>query len=289
MKYYKYKIENLIKITEIVTVHYFDFDKDFVSDTESHDFWEMVYAERGDLICFNSGKKTVLRQGEALFHKPMEEHSLKSNGKTSTKVIIVSFVSRSEALSFFTAKTVKLKKETQRLLYSIVNEAKKTFDLPYSDPALKKMPLSEKPALGGLQLIKNYAEILLITLIRDETDVNGENKVFVLPKSPDKISGKISEILSEGGANVKIDDLAGSLGYSKSYLFKVFKLETGTTINSFKKTVLVNRAQSLLAKTDLSVTEIAEKLGFDTQSYFTKFFTLNARVTPTEYRKIHRA
>lgn len=288
MKYYKYKIENLIKITEIVTVHYFDFDKDFISDTESHDFWEMVYAERGELICFNNGKETVLKQGEALFHKPMEEHSLKANGKTSPKVIIISFNSRSEALSIFASKTVKVKNEAQSLLYSIVNEAKKTFDLPYSDPALKKMPLLKKPALGGLQMIKNYAEILLITFIRDETDVNGENKIFVLPKSHDKISGRISEILSEGGANVKIDDLAGALGYSKSYLFKVFKLETGTTINSFKKTVLINRAQSLLAKTDLSITEIADKLGFDTQSYFTKFFTLNARVTPTEYRKIHR-
>ena len=38
----------------------------------------------------------------------------------------------------------------------ILEEGKRTFDIPYSDPKLKKMKLLSPPTLGGEQLIKNY-------------------------------------------------------------------------------------------------------------------------------------
>lgn len=46
-KYFQYKAENLIHVKNIVTVHDFYFDKHFKSEEESHDFWEIVYAESG--------------------------------------------------------------------------------------------------------------------------------------------------------------------------------------------------------------------------------------------------
>ena len=80
-KYYKHKIENLIVIGKIVTVHYFEFDKRFKSKGEAHDFWELVYVDRGELICNTQTERFVLKEGEACFHKPNEFHAHESNGK----------------------------------------------------------------------------------------------------------------------------------------------------------------------------------------------------------------
>ena len=43
--YIKHKLANTINITKIVTMHYFEFDKNFHFPGESHDFWEMVYGD----------------------------------------------------------------------------------------------------------------------------------------------------------------------------------------------------------------------------------------------------
>jgi quercetin dioxygenase-like cupin family protein len=80
-KYFYHKIENLLLVNKIVTLHRFSFDKDFCSVGESHNFWEIVFAERESLVCMADGREIILEEGEVLFHKPNEHHVLKANGK----------------------------------------------------------------------------------------------------------------------------------------------------------------------------------------------------------------
>ena len=49
-KYFRHKLENLLVIDKIVTIHYFEFGKNFASEGESHDFWELVYADKGGIV-----------------------------------------------------------------------------------------------------------------------------------------------------------------------------------------------------------------------------------------------
>ena len=159
-KYYKLKINTLLLIDNIVTIHYFEFPKNFRSKGEAHDFWEMVYADKKDIVITtgkNAEKKEfVLKEGEAVFHSPDLYHEHKANGLDAPNVFIVSFVCKSQAMSFFENKVIKLGKPLTKFIYSIIEESKKTYDLPYSDPELKKMELLKTPLLGGEQMIKNY-------------------------------------------------------------------------------------------------------------------------------------
>ena len=47
---------------------------------ESHDFWELVYADKGDVTVFADDKSFVLEQGNVIFHKPNEWHNVRANG-----------------------------------------------------------------------------------------------------------------------------------------------------------------------------------------------------------------
>ena len=129
-KYFKHKLENLLVIDKIITIHYFEFDKNFKSKVEAHDFWELVYADKEDILCTADGETLVLKQGELLFHKPDEVHSLAANGKNAPNVFIVSFECKSEAVQFFGHKKIRLEKAYVKFIYSIIQEAKRTFDIP---------------------------------------------------------------------------------------------------------------------------------------------------------------
>ena len=99
--YFQHKLYNLISVNKIITIHYFEFEKSFKTKGESHDFWELVFAEKESLLCSADGKQVHLNEGEILFHKPNEFHTLSANGKNAPNVIILSFVCKSDAIKFF--------------------------------------------------------------------------------------------------------------------------------------------------------------------------------------------
>lgn len=290
-QYYRHKIENLLVVKKIVTIHYFEFDKNFRSEGETHDFWELVYADKGNLICRANEKEVLLKEGELLFHKPNEFHSLAADGRCAPNVFIVSFECKSEAVRFFENKRLQLNKKFLEYIYRIVEESKKTFDLPYSDPAMKKMSVLQNPTLGGEQLIKNFLEILLIDIMRSETEKGTSNGVFLQRSGVDgRVSREIIDYLKENVAKkITVNDICETLHYNRSYLFRQFKADTGDTIMSYFYRLKIERAKELLRNKNLSVTQIAESLSFDAPDYFSKTFKKYAHTTPSTYRKIHRS
>ena len=285
--YFKHKLSNLITVSKIVTIHYFEFDKTFQTVGESHDFWEFVYAEKESLLCSADGQEIVLQQGEILFHKPNEFHTLAANGKTAPNVFILSFVCKSESIKFFENKKFSLSPQLAKFIYSILEEGKRTFNIPYSDPNLKKMHLLANPTLGGEQLIKNYLEIFLINLLREQTETAQGNATFLPWK---ELSAKpindITALLKENVySSLSIDDICEKTSYSKAYLFRIFKAQTGKTIMAYFIEIKINHAKQLLRENELSVREISERLAFSTPDYFTKTFKRITGLTPLAYKK----
>ena len=128
-KYYKYKIENLLLISKIVTIHYFELRSGFRSIGESHDFWEMVYADKGTVICELDDERVVIKEGEVIFHKPNEYHTHLTPEDAGASIFIISFVCKSEAVHFFENKKMTLGKDLLKYIYMLIEESRITFDL----------------------------------------------------------------------------------------------------------------------------------------------------------------
>ena len=289
-KYFRHKIENLITINKIIAVHEFSFSKEFVFPEESHDFWEILYVGKNYVFVPTEGSDILVKEGEALFHKPCEKHAFKANGKTSSEVIIISFECKSPAMRFFENKKIFVRSEFQKYFYSVAMEARKTFDVKTSAPESKKLELLSMPTLGGMQLIKNNLECLLITLMRDETEKDGENPVFLNDRDYEgKIAASIKEYLLKNlYESVSIDDVCRELNYSKSYVFKEFRLAFNKSVMAYYRDLKTEKAKELLTCTSMSVSEISEKLNFDTPNYFSKTFKKSVGVTPLKYRKTQK-
>ena len=50
MYYSSYTLKDDLNISKIYTVHYFDYSKDYAFPGESHDFWEIVYVDKGEVL-----------------------------------------------------------------------------------------------------------------------------------------------------------------------------------------------------------------------------------------------
>lgn len=85
-----------------------------------------------------------------------------------------------------------------------------------------------------------------------------------------------------------IDHLAREVGLSRPHFFKLFKKQTGVTPNVYFNTLRSEKAIEELVHTSKSVTEIAHDLGFASQASFTRFFSHNVGIAPTDYQRVAR-
>jgi AraC-like DNA-binding protein len=82
-----------------------------------------------------------------------------------------------------------------------------------------------------------------------------------------------------------VDELARLAEVSAGHLGETFKKRTGLTIHQYVTKLRIERARALLEETELSVTEICHRAGFEDSGYLTRVFKRATGVTPRAYRE----
>ncbi|WP_159881498.1 response regulator transcription factor [Paenibacillus puerhi] len=86
------------------------------------------------------------------------------------------------------------------------------------------------------------------------------------------------------------EEVAEFLHLNPSYFSRLFKRETGENFVEFATRTKMEKAKELIDRTDCTVEELAEQLGYDNKSYFLKCFKSYTGMTPSEYAgKVQRA
>lgn len=84
-----------------------------------------------------------------------------------------------------------------------------------------------------------------------------------------------------------VEPLAATMGMSRMHLSRKTKAMTGLTPNELIRMIRLKRAADLLV-TGASVSEVADRVGFDTAAYFSKVFKDQYQLTPSEYIEKNR-
>ena len=119
-KYYGIQLQDLFHIEELFSLHYFEYMSTFSFPGESHDFWEFVCVDKGEVEIGAGPLTHTLRRGEIAFHYPGEFHWVKANGKIAPNLIVISFSCTDPAMEFFRGKILHLEETERRLLAGII-------------------------------------------------------------------------------------------------------------------------------------------------------------------------
>ncbi|MES2460704.1 MAG: AraC family transcriptional regulator [Armatimonadota bacterium] len=83
----------------------------------------------------------------------------------------------------------------------------------------------------------------------------------------------------------RLSDVAGFVGLSEEHVARVFKAATGMTVLEYLRRLRIAESKSLLTATDNNLSEIARRTGFSSLTVFSRNFTRDAGMTPSEYRR----
>ena len=279
-----HKISNLLNVQKIVTIHYQALEKNYIFPEETHDFWEINYADKEDIFVILDGQRIELKQGEIIFIKPNQPHFVESGNK-EPNLFIISFACRSEAMRFFADKKYPVPENYRYLLQNIMAEATDTFHIPEFDPNLTELKLRENPNLGGEQIIKNCLETLLIYLMRSEQKRETAQEFFISKiADSSEFEDEIVRILTENVyGKFTLADLSNELHYGTTRLCTFFREKTGRSIYQTYLKLKIDEAKKLIRK-NKSFSEITDLLCFDSISTFTFVFKKHVGMTPSEYR-----
>lgn len=280
--------EKIFNIEKIITIFYMEFSKSFCYDGESHDFWEIVYIDKGEMICTADKKRFVLKSGEMTFHKPNEFHNLSGNNAVVPNVSIITFQCKSRAMKYFEGKIFKLSSEEKTLLSNIITEGTACFELvDPQNPLLQKMNKLKTAPFGSSQMVKNYLEIFLIMLYRNTNVLTKKMRQSYLIDGID-VPYKIKKILNFLQENVHqkltVADIANHFGKSESAIKQLFFQYHKSGIINYFNQLKINEAKKLIREGTYNFSQISSILGYDNPQYFSKSFKTIAKMTPKEYK-----
>ena len=280
--------EKIFNIEKLITIFYMEFSKNFEYDGESHDFWEMVYIDKGEMICTADKNRFVLKSGELTFHKPNEFHNLSGNKSVAPNVSIMTFETKSREMKYFEGKIFKLSSEEKALLSMLFEEGLSAFRLvDEKNPLLQNLEKIDDAPIGASQITKNLLEIFLIKLRRNKEmltkkkrrsyKINGVEIPYELKAILDFLEKNLDKKIS-------IAAIAERFGKSESAVKNLFSTYQDGGIIKYFNTLKIKEAKKLIREANFNMSQIADKLGFDNPQYFSKFFRTNTGMSPSEYK-----
>lgn len=282
----KHNLERVFNIEKLMTVFYLEFSKDFFYEGESHDFWELVYIDKGEMICTAENKQFILKGGEVIFHKPNEFHNLTSNNIIAPNVSIVTFECKNKNMKFFEEKILKLNSDEKKILSQIIEEGLSAFKLANIKPPITGMTKIIDSPFGSQQMTKILLEQFLITLYRrDKFFTKQQRSILFLNYEdyPDNIKEIIKFLQDNKYSSLNIKTIAKTFNFSESKLKKTFSEYVKSGVIDYFIKIKITEAKRLIREEQLNFTQIAEKLCYSSVYYFSKQFKYITGMTPTQY------
>lgn len=269
-------------------IFYFEFGKGFSHTPEKHDFWEMVYVDKGKIIAVTDGIGCSLEQGQVIFHQPGEVHAHISNKEVTNNMLVVSFSSDSPLMDFFRKKTFTLDKTACTLLSLFLQEAKNALGKIPNDYNNKADLDFSNETFGATQLMECHFTEFLIKLFRSGTElserfsVNSRSRLIAKNSTATLIADYLQKNVY---GNISLHDLCEHFMIGKSQLTLIFKEFTKKSPMQYYGELKIEEAKRLLREDNLSVSEITDLLCYSGIHNFSRAFKKITGFSPTQYKK----
>lgn len=286
MDFYKYSLTRLFDIPQIISIHYFEYGADFSFDGESHDFWEFLCVDKGEVTVTADTKIHHLKKGDIIFHKPNQFHSVTTNGITAPNLVVVSFVCNSPAMGFFEDRICLLRERERNLLATVIAEASHAFTGPLDNPYIHRLEKNPAQPPGAEQIIQLSLEQFLISLYRRESSTDtGQflTKSVKLKQDEETFAHILAYMNAHISESLTIEQICHDNLLGCSQLQKLFRSKCDCGIIDYFSHMKITRAKELIREKNMNFTQIADALGYTSIHYFSRQFKKITGMSPSEY------
>lgn len=286
MNYVPTRLSQSLFVSSVISIHYFEYTAQFSYEGESHDFWELIFCDKGRLKINAGNEEYVLERGQAFLHPPRQFHSVRSEGGRSANSIILSFNSDTQELYRVADSVILTDKYVATSLFSILREAKYSFENELGK--LHEARLIRKDSeeqFASEQIIQNYIELLLIHLIRKETKRELPSDMTPDVRKSALVDSIVAYMKENIDSKITFTDLTKRFSVSSTTLKKLFGSTFGHGAMEHLTRMRVEYSKELLRDGKHSCTDIAAMCGFCSVHHYSGVFRKYELMSPTEYVK----
>ena len=274
-------VQKTLDIRQLYSVHYFEYTSDYRFHGEAHDFWELLYVDRGCLRVIAGEEEHDLSRGQIIFHAPGEFHALCATGVAAPNLVVTGFSCDSPAMDFFRKRITFAGAVERELLARIVEEGRAAFSTPQNDPMTRTLERAADAPVGAEQLLTAALEELLLLLMRQ-----GERQPVRQRQlsRPDGALAPVTAYLEQSlDRPLTVEQICRDNMIGRSQLQKLFHQQTGGGVMDYFNHMKIDAARRMIREGHLNFSQISDRLGFQSVNYFSRRFKELTGMSPTEY------
>lgn len=275
-----FQIQEQIRITGFHSLFQIHYDCGFEFSGETHDFWECLYVLEGELCVSADERVYNMTAGDLIFHKPLEFHKFTIQNETGATLLIFSYSAEGPLTAWLCDKVFQLSFSQKERIHSLLNYMQsktspidiRTFQHDYYLQPFSKVPYYS-------QIIANDLCQLFLILAEKGT-------LSTVSSSPDAITFRNAINLLNANLDQQptVREIAKQCNTSEASLKRVFDKYAGIGVHQYLLKLKINVAKKML-QAGGQVFDVSEKLGFTSQSYFSKAFKREIGVSPSNFVK----
>lgn len=261
-----YTIRGTVKLLNVASAKY---NGDWQCEAHTHEYMELFYIIGGTGLFLIDNQEHPVTVNDIIIINPEVSHAEVNINSQSLEYIVLGIEGIQLAAGKYSGKNFCIldhyeSTEISGCLWNILREM-------------------EQKHTGFEEVCQACMEMLVIRLMRSiDLSVSADSQSAAGNKPCAAVKRYIDQHFKEA---LSLEQLAAKAHMNKYYLAHTFKEEYGVSPINYMISRRIVESKYLLTETDLSLSQIAQLLGFSSPSYFSQAFRRSQGVSPMDYRK----
>lgn len=255
--------------------------------THYHRHIEILYGIKGHCTIYLDGKQYEFMPDEMVVINSDVVHRIYGNDEINSYLVIKLDLS---VIYEFQDTSPEIKYVIPFLMHNLDNKYIFTKD-DLKDSDIKKwlFAINDEYNLKmfGYEIAMKSNAINVFLWILRCWNPGGSDDLYVYNNRIEKAKTALDFIHENYMNQISIIDIAEKCNMNYSYFSRFFKSYAKQSFNDYLNYVRISKAKKLLSSTNLSISDVAEKVGFTSSSYFISKFKKRAGLTPAQFREIY--
>ncbi len=280
--------------TFAMDVRFYVWDKRHHIRMNRHDYFELFYLQKGELVCriqdreFNMSSGDLAVISSTHYHTMKWPDKIKGGGqvKAATLYFLPEIIRGTDANGEDVEYLTPFLMQGAGFPHLIASDT----GIPSEIFALIRRAYEQMPANStrARLTVKTYLKMILILLVNHYADHQGTVETFNRKQQAiEHLTPLFAFLENHFGEHVSVTTAAEIVNMSESHFMRFFKQVTGQSFINYLNHFRIARAEHLLTTTDMSISEVSHAVGFCDQSYFGLVFRRFAKLTPAQYRRLY--